>query len=584
MAETLTLSEQEIHKQLENLSPEDDEKYWDIIYSEATRDAWMHPEVGTNTGPIPQVEGSEPLLEAGEQEPLLEAHSLVPELPAFEGAEQHEEELGADEQAVIERNLPEASVRAKAPHADEYHIEDEPEQPAASEAGETLTMDERFNTLLQSALDIIERRRQAIESGDRSTSIDDFASFHELYGQCEREGMNKDSLDLVAKLVTQSYELIDKEAATAAQADTERRPIIEHNEDLELALATIARPYVGDVVSLKTDDGEYSDGWLIVGDQFHTDTTLAPDQREVNHADGYHEYTIEKDGQRQSVRIEQLSLQKDSPAAERIVPALQELQERKNDVAAGSDTYEAVATDEAISNDDEVDGIDDVQADIVPVAAVETAVASVEAAASPAGLSFNERLDRYAKYVEENKQFWTENRKAAKEPHGNKFWRERWEKMKNPDRRRKLYLAGASALLAVGLGTGIAAVNQESSGANQNDDRTPVESADAVHSMRDVVKALDSEVTTTNETYPEGTFRVEAGDGPLDIVNRLGYSNDNWFKVADQMYEEFAVDKPHENSQDAILYKAGKDIRFDHRGNLSNHFREELISKLRALQ
>lgn len=225
--------------------------------------------VTLNTGEMPVItdavlhDEDEPLLGAGDPELLLEAGELE-DLPyddktralhdgiyrteseAFQDNEPTDEEINSLE--FFKQNPPHTRAeRAPATKASEYHVEEQSEvQTPTAETGEKIAIDERFNKLLQTALDVIERRKEAVANGDRSSSLDDFESFYRLYEQYKSEGLSEDSLELVAKLLTGSFDIIDSqvakpteeriEAVVSTEVPAEQQPSEEavvSDEDLE---------------------------------------------------------------------------------------------------------------------------------------------------------------------------------------------------------------------------------------------------------------------------------------------------------------------------------------------------------------
>lgn len=562
MAETLDVSKHELHETLNTMTPaETDDKYWDIIYSEATREAWQHPEVGTNTGPIPTIE---------KPEALLEAHSEVPELPTFENVLPQQAELSAEEQAVIERNLPEAGTRTVADHADKYHLEEAETDDAPLETGEAMTADQHFDALLQAATDMIERRHRAVKSGDKSASLDDFEAFTRQFEEAKAAGLSESSLKLIEKLVTSAYELADAQPGSDTPIQPEAEPAVRAAETTSQPERheQETRPItIGDRVRIVIEGEGESGGWTVVADVFKDEKAATAERYIDDPLVGHHEYSVQKDGRRlDGLMIDQMVLEATS--------------EELTQAAAGQPEKDPAPE----SADPEDEGIDDVQTEFEPVKAAEVVGATAETEEG-SGIAFSERLDNYMDFVERNKQFWAENRAAAKKPHGTKFWRDKWEKLGNgAERKRKLYLAATSALLAVGIGVGGVSVANEANHAAEPhvDDKVPVAIDEAPHPLDDEIGRV--EAPPAAEALPANTFKVEAGVGPIEIVNRLGYSNDKWFAIADSMYDEFAVDKPHKDPQDALLYRSGNDVRFDHQGTLPAHFRQVLESKLRAVQ
>ena len=200
--------------------------------------------VTLNTGEMPVItdavlhDEDEPLLEAGDPELLLEAGELE-DLPyddktralhdgiyraeseGFQDNEPTDEEINS--LAFFKQDPPQTRAeRAPATRASEYHVEEQTEvQTPSAETGEKIAIDERFNKLLQTALDVIERRKEAVASGDKSSSLDDFESFYRLYEQYKSEGISEDSLELVAKLLTGSFDIIDSQVAKPTEERVE---------------------------------------------------------------------------------------------------------------------------------------------------------------------------------------------------------------------------------------------------------------------------------------------------------------------------------------------------------------------------
>ena len=613
MAETLQrqgeISKEEFDKKFEqefkSTETRDwDSEIWDALLQDQQEDeaeitVASTPAVHEYTEAIPSLEkpivfpdSDELLIEEGDPEPRLEAHNEIHSFddPALEHINAEPETI-EDEAGIIERGFAKSttipvtfesseeipkplihretyrapvsgSERTTPKHAAEYHEEEAPEQPVNVEAKEVITMDDRFLNLLKVADEIIKRRIEAVKSGDKSASLDDFESFLHLYTQYESEGLEKESLQRISNLVTATFNFIDKvpqgassefdsigtDATVNVPASEELVSSSVENEGAPENQIIEGAFHKGQTVKayVFTDHGaQFEDDWRVTecyADERTRKVALyqleAPDGR-ILHNITEHEMILWRDAELK-------------PSGETGSYPHTEGMPQTNSSSEASVDY----------SDEDTDGIDDITFTRNGPELVSALKTSRQHVGSEVSI-----LPEESSPIENFKKWWGRNRKSAKTPYGNEHWAERWDKkvdnpyadLNAPDMRsalgarkrkherelelvmaqdRKNHTETRRRFGMLGAAAGLAMVAAIGAGVTSNHVGAEHGPAPGAPAATETATPHATAETVVHPLNAKG-FSIKSGEGGIEMFENLGLASTQWVKLGPDLATRF---------------------------------------------